>query len=144
MSALTSNEELRALALELQATKQELADARRKLKERGRHADRIRQAYTDALVLAGHHLAYLNTTRRAAAQLGGITRRRWEGAVGLMRLANIHNGRRWLRHDLEQITSRLTKAQQAAIDCPSAYYSRLCRHADQRKAAPRRGLKTHK
>lgn len=133
MSALTTNEQLRALALELDATRQDLAAARRKLKERGRHADRIRRAYVDALLMAGHHVAYLNTTRRAALELGGITQRRWESAVGLLRLANVHNGRRWLRHDLEDITKRLDKAQLQAIDCPSAYYARLCKHADQRK-----------
>lgn len=134
MTATTANEQWRLTALELAATKKELADARRKLQERGRHADRIRQAHVDALVMAGHHIAYLNTTRRAALELAGITQRRWESAVGLMRLANVVNKRnRWLIHDLEDITKRLDKAQQAALDCPPAYRSRLSKHANRRK-----------
>ena len=134
MSAITNAERVKALELELDATKRNLADARRKLKERGRHADRIRQAHVDSLVMAAHHVAYLNTTRRAAAELGAITQRRWEGAIGLMRLANCHNGDRWLIHDLAEITTRLEKAAQTALDCPSAYFARLNRHALQTRA----------
>jgi hypothetical protein len=48
-----------------------------------------------------------------------------------MRLANVHNGERWLCHDLAEITGRLEKAQRAALDCPSAYFARLNRHAKQ-------------
>lgn len=133
MSAITANEKVRALELELQTTKRNLSDARRKLRERGRHADRIRQAHVDALVMASHHVAYLNTTRRASLELGAITQRRWEGAIGLMRLANVHNGERWLIHDLADITSRLEKAAQTALDCPTAYWSRLSKNANRRK-----------
>jgi len=133
MSAITNAERVRALELELDATKRNLSDARRKLKEKGRHADRIRQAHVDSLIMASHHAAYLNTTRRAAAELGAITQRRWEGAMGLMRLANVHNGDKWLIHDLAEITSRLEKAAQTALDCPSAYWSRLSKHANRRK-----------
>jgi hypothetical protein len=135
MSAITNAERVKALELELDATKRNLADARRKLRERGRHADRIRQAHVDSLVMASHHVSYLNTTRRAAQELGAITPRRWEGAIGLMRLANVHNGERWLLHDLAEITSRLEKAAAAALDCPSAYWARLCKNANRRKAA---------
>jgi hypothetical protein len=63
MSAITNAERVKALELELDATKRNLADARRKLRERGRHADRIRQAHVDSLVMASHHVSYLNTTR---------------------------------------------------------------------------------
>lgn len=137
MSAVTSVERIRALELELSATKRSLADARRKLKERGRHADRIRQAHVDSLILASHHVGWLNTTRRAARDLAAISQRRWEGAIGLMRLANVHDGYRWLIHDLAEITTRLERAAQTALDCPSAYWSRLSKHADQRKTVTR-------
>ena len=133
MTAVSTAEHVRQLQVELNTVKRSLAAARRKLRETGRHADRIQQAHTDALLLAAQHVAYLDTSRRQALELAQITQRRWEGAIGLLKLARLHNGRRWLCHDLQVITNKLEMAKQKALDMPVAYHARLCNHAIQKR-----------
>lgn len=107
----------------------EIATLRRKLGENGRYGRRLDAAYTDALLLAGFHVAYLPTTRAFAYTHAGITHCRWENAIALLRFARIINQRVWRAHDLVTIEAGLAKAKAKAAELPEAFRARLPRHA---------------
>ncbi len=114
---------------ELRIARAELARLRRRLNENGAHGKRVDRAYHDALLLAGFHIGYLPTTRAYAYETAGITNGRWENARALLRLAKVHNGRRWLMADLMAIEAALSKAKEVALDAPNAFRGRLPKHA---------------
>lgn len=115
------------LATELAIANSEIA----KLRDQGQsvHARRVDRAWQDALALANLHIAYIETTRRNAEKFAGMTNNRWENARALLKLARLHNGRRWLAHDLATIEERLSAAKEIAIAEPAAFRARLPAHA---------------
>ena len=64
------------------------------------------------------------------ARRHGMTQRRWQNAVGLLRMARvITDYRRWVITDLASIEQRLELAKCRAIEAPESYQARLNRHA---------------
>ena len=66
----------------------EVTQLRKKLGERGRHAGRVRLAYSDGLLLAQWRSAGIMPSRDFARR-HGMTQRRWQNAVGLLRMARV-------------------------------------------------------
>lgn len=93
---------------------------RRRLRLSSRHARRVQRAFEDAHLLATLHVAYL-PTERAHALRRGLTKRRWELAIGLLRMARVHNGTSWDSHSPDVIARRLEKALEKALDDPRMY-----------------------
>lgn len=122
-------QQIRVLQSELKIANAELARLRRRVNEHGAHGRRVQRAYSDALLLAELSIAYLPTTRTFAEEHAGITHARWENARALMKLSRVHNGRRWLVHDLATIERQLSKAVETAMQTPEAYWARLPKHA---------------
>ena len=101
------------------------ARLRKNLKENSRHAQRVRQAYKDALLLSLWHTGGIVPSRRFA-EAHSITRRRWQNAVAILRMARvIVRERTWEALDAPIIQARLDKAMEAAIDIPGAFHCRL-------------------
>ena len=113
----------RHLEYEIARLRSQNAELRRRLHLNGHHARRIERAYEIALLLAGFHVAYQSTSR-AYALSQGISQRSWEGAVALLRLARVVNGRRWAVNDLAGIEKRLSAAKERATLTPDAYFAR--------------------
>lgn len=102
---------------------------RKRLGERGRHAGRVRRAYSDGLLLAQWRAVGIMPSR-AYARRHGITQRRWQNAVALLRMARvITDYRRWVITDLATIEQRLDVARTRAIEAPESYQARLIAHA---------------
>ncbi|CAN5771833.1 hypothetical protein BH10CHL1_BH10CHL1_24330 [soil metagenome] len=103
----------------------ENAQLRKKLSENSRHARRVRQAYQDALLLSLWRAGGIIPSRRFA-EAHGITRRRWQNAVALLRIARvIVRDRTWQILDATIIQARLDKAMENAIDVPGAFHCRM-------------------
>jgi len=100
---------------------------RKKLRETGRHARRVQQAYKDALLLAEWRAVRIFPSR-AYARYQGISQRRWQNATALLRLARVLDGRKWKATELAIIEQRLELAKQRAIEAPDAFRARLPRH----------------
>lgn len=119
---------IRLLELENHELRQTLGRLRNTLAERDSHARRIRQAHTDALLLALWAAAGIPTSRRYAKRRN-ITETRWENAIALLRLARVLTGnRRWVTRDAAIIEARLERAEQTAIETPVAYRARHMRY----------------
>lgn len=102
---------------------------RKRLGERGRHAGRVRRAYSDALLLAQWRAVGIMPSREFARR-HGMTQRRWQNAVGLLRMARvITDYRRWQITELATIEQRLELARERAIETPASYHARLVAHA---------------
>lgn len=121
--------QIQRLKKELQLANAEIARLRRKLPAPKPHEKRIETAWADALLLAEYHVAHQDTSRRHAYTFAGMTNHRWESAQALLRLARVHNGRRWLAHDLATIADGLDRARKQALETPEAFRARLPRHA---------------
>lgn len=126
---MRADQELRNLQIEFARIQSENTRLRKRVHERNRHTKRIDQAYSDAILLAVWRQGGVQASRRLAA-LHKMSQRRWQNAIGLLRMARIVVGhRRWSTCDLVDIEPRLCKARQYAIDSPAAYHARLNRHA---------------
>ena len=125
-------QQVRVPESQLRVANAEIAKLRRRIGEKGAHGKRLDQAYADALLLAELHLGFVATSRRSAAECADISRNRHQNAVALLRLAKVHNGRQFLRHDFATIEERLTKAKDLALDNPDAYRVRLPKHERER------------
>lgn len=102
---------------------------RKRLGERGRHAGRVRQAYSDGILLAQWRAAGIMPSREFARR-HGMTQRRWQNAIGLLRMARIIvDYRRWTITDLATVEQRLELAKCRAIEAPESFQARLNRHA---------------
>ena len=120
----------RYLAQEIKELKSENAQLRKRLRETNRHARRVEQAYRDALLLATWRAAHIFPSR-SYARHHKISQRRWQNAIGLLRLARVIEGhRRWVTTDLALVEARLSVARQRAIDTPAAFKARLNGHAN--------------
>lgn len=117
------------LQTELKLLHAEVARLRRRLNESGVLGRRLDRAYQDALLLAQFHVGFQSTTRQHAFDFAGITNNRWENAIALLKLARVHNGRRWSVHDLATIEEALAEAKANALDTPEAFHARLPKHA---------------
>lgn len=107
----------------------EVTQLRKRLGERGRHAARVRRAYTDGILLAQWRSAGIMPSREFARR-HGMTQRRWQNAVGLLRMARVVvDYRRWTITDLATIEARLDIASARAIEAPESFKARLNRHA---------------
>lgn len=124
----TSEQRVSLLELELKQLKAENAVLRNRVRENNRHVRRVGQAYDDGLLLAGLHIAYQPHSRDASP----LTRRRWDNAVGLLRLARVYNCKRFTCHNLAEIETALNRAKQIATDNPTAYLARMPSFANDR------------
>lgn len=121
---------LKLVELELAKVKDEAARLRKKLREKSRHGKRVDKAYDDALLLAHFKAVHINPSR-SYARYHAMSQRRWENAMGLLRLARIVDGRkRWNVTDLPAITERLERARDRAKAEPEAFKLRLNGHAN--------------
>ena len=125
---LPADQQIRLLESQLRVANAELARLRRRLGEKGAHSKRLDRAYSDALLLAELHLAFLPTSRAFARERVAMTHNHWENAMALLRLARCYNRRHWVEHDLATIEERLAKAKQTALETPDAYRARLPKH----------------
>lgn len=117
-------------AQEIRELKAENTALRKKLGETNRHARRVARAYQDALLLATWRAAHIFPSRSHAAH-HKISQRRWQNAIGLLRLARVIEGRsRWVTTDLALVEARLAVARQRATEQPAAYKMRLNNHAN--------------
>ena len=126
---MTPEQQIKVLQSELRLANAEIARLRRRLNEDGVHGKRVRRAYSDALLLAEFAIGYLPTTRTFAAHHAGMTHVRWENARALLKLARVHNGKRWLFHDLATIEAALDNAVEKSMETPEAFRARLPKHA---------------
>lgn len=128
---MNQDQELRYTKLQLRAAQQENARLRKKLQETCRHGRRVEQAYQDALLLAEWRMSHIIPSRDYAKFKGKMSQRRWQNAIGLLRLARVINGpRQWTITDLTIIDERLQVAKQRALESPEAYKMRLNKHAN--------------
>lgn len=126
---MNGNQQIHYLEHELRKVRAENTYLRDRLKETSRHERRVQQAYEDALLLITWHIAGIIPSRRYAA-LHRISQRRWQNALGLLRMARVVKRRRhWTASDLASAESRLQQARQRAIESPEAFFARLNRHA---------------
>lgn len=126
---MRAEQELRILRMEYDCIQAENTRLRKIAQERNRHAKRVALAYRDALQLALWMQGGILASRRYAA-LHRMSQRRWQNAIGLLRVARVVVGhRRWATCDILTIEPRLCNARQYAIDNPAAYHARLNRHA---------------
>ena len=115
---------------EIRELRAENTALRKKLGETNRHARRVARAYQDALLLATWRAAHIFPSRSYAAH-HRMSQRRWQNAIGLLRLARVIEGhRRWVTTDLALVEARLSVARQRAIDTPAAFKARLNGHAN--------------
>lgn len=120
----------RYLTQEVRELRAENAQLRKRLGETNRHARRVARAYQDALLLATWRAAHIPPSRSYAAH-HKISQRRWQNAIGLLRLARVIEGRsRWVTTDLALVEARLAVARQRATEQPAAYKMRLNGHAN--------------
>lgn len=115
------------MALELDRLREEVARLRRRLREQSRHAERMRRAYSAALLLAQLHVGYQPTSRKLARRLG-LTQRQWENGMALLRLARIVTRSGWAVHDLPTIEAALQRAYDRALEEPESFFVRGPRH----------------
>lgn len=115
------------MALELDRLRAENRRLRRRLREQSRHAERMRRAYSAALLLAQLHVGYQPTSRKLARRFG-LTQRQWENGMALLRLARVVNARQWAVHDMATIEAALQRAYDRALEEPEAFFARGPRH----------------
>ena len=77
---------------DLQAANTELA---RRLHEKNGHVKRVNLAYQDAILLATWKVGGLSPSRELAKK-HGVTQRRWQNAIGLLKMARIINVQTWV------------------------------------------------
>lgn len=115
---------IRYLELENEQLRRDVGRLAKRLAEEGHHVRRVAQARQDAELLALWAGAGLHPSRRLALRYG-LTQRRWENAIALLRLARILTGnRRWGTRDPAVIAQRLDRAAKTAIEQESAYLAR--------------------
>ena len=120
----------RYLTQEIRELRAENTALRKKLGETNRHARRVARAYQDALLLATWRAAHIAPSRSYAAH-HKMSQRRWQNAIGLLRLARVITGhRRWVTTDLSLVEARLAVARQRAIETPDTFKARLNGHAN--------------
>lgn len=118
-------QELAYCKLALAEALAENAALRKKLNENSRHARRVRQSYQDALLLSIWRTGGIIPSRRFAEK-HGITRRRWQNAIAILRIARVVvRERAWDVVDAVIIQARLDKAVETAVDVPGAFHSRV-------------------
>lgn len=115
------------IELELLRLRDENAKLRKALRINGRHSRRIQRAYESALQLAIWHVGFLDTSR-GFAKSQRMSQRTWEGAMALLRLARVVNGRRWEAHDIATIERALQRAQDRALQTPPTFFMWLSKH----------------
>jgi hypothetical protein len=126
--AMQLQQVVRLLDVENHQLRDEVARLSKMARERSYHARRVRLALDDALLLATWLVAGIHPTRRYA-RLHGVTQRRWQNALALLRMARVVvRRRRWAVDDLATIERRLTQAAQRAIADTRAYRLHLNRH----------------
>jgi hypothetical protein len=116
------------LDIENHQLRDEVARLSKLAKERSYHARRVRLAYEDAMLLALWMVAGIHPSRRYA-RMHGVTQRRWQNALALLRMARVVvRRRRWTVADTDTIERRLGQAAQRAQADARAYRLYLNRH----------------
>ena len=113
------------LETEVMKLRHENSQLRKAARDGGGYRGRISRAYQDALQLAVYHMGFENTGRAVSVDSLGLTKRRWENAIALLKLAKLHNGRRWKSYDLVEIEQKLEQAKATALACPWLYRVQL-------------------
>lgn len=117
---MVENDDLRA----------ENAQLRKRLHENARTTKRIEQAYKDAMLLSHWKTTFVHPGRDYAARVGGMSQRRWQNAIGLLKLARVVVRRRhWTTDEVAVVEVRLSKAKAVALADPQRFFLRLNRHA---------------
>lgn len=125
---MTPEQELRYLKVVNRQLQEENNGLRRRLRENSRHARRVNQAYEDCLLMATVFLGYDRPTRDHMLALG-ISRRRWQNARALAKLARVWSPKKGFTvGDVVAIESALEKAKDKAIETPEAFLARIPRH----------------
>lgn len=122
----------RYLQLENKQLQAENARLRKKLRETSRHAERIRKAKDDALLLASFINGGIIPSLRYA-RTHQMSRRQWQNAIALLRLAGVvkaHPGYGWLYQSLAEIEWRIDAIINIAIDDPGSFKSHLGSHGN--------------
>jgi hypothetical protein len=104
-----------SLVAEVRELRNENTGLRKRLAVDNRHARRVEQAYEDALLLATWRASGIHPSRRYA-RLMGMGKRRWAGAVALLRGARVVvRVRHWSTDDLASIDRRLGLVKQRVL-----------------------------
>ena len=101
--------QLERLTLKVADLQAENRQLRRRLPESTGDMRRLRNAHRDAQAMLLHRFNGYAISRDNCLSLG-IPRRRWVWAVGLMKLARIHDGRDLIEPDFEAATTALNGA----------------------------------
>lgn len=104
--------QLERLTLKVADLQAENRALRRRLPESVGDMRRLRQAHRDAQAMLLHRFNGYAISRANCLTLG-IPRRRWVWAVGLLKLARIHDGRDIIETDFEAATTALDNAFKA-------------------------------
>lgn len=129
---MTNEQKIRDLQLELERANAEATKLRKRLKENSRHAQRVEKAFKDALLLAGWANVCIPPTMRYAAY-HQMSRRRWQNAIGLLRLAGVIRhapGYMWIYRTQAEIEWRIDAVRGLATNNPDAYRASLSGHAN--------------
>lgn len=97
------------LTLKVADLQKENQQLRKRLPESVGDMRRLRQAYRDARAMLTHRFNGYSISRASCLTLS-IPRRRWPWAVGLLKLARVHNGRDVIEQDLDAAIAALDAA----------------------------------
>ena len=112
------NAQLRRDVQRLNAENRQL---RRQLRNASAFVWMIQNSYENALQLAIEHVGYQSTSRAEVTRGDRLSKRQWERAVVLLKMAGIHSGKGWKYHTVTEIEGRLSIARQQAMDSEQAY-----------------------
>jgi predicted glycosyl hydrolase (DUF1957 family) len=102
----------REMAAQMQALRDENTRLRNRLHQNGWALRISDQAYRDAMLLAAEIMADMDASMDTMREVHGVTRRRWEWARALMRLAGIADTyNRLTEFDGATVERKLRKAQ---------------------------------
>ena len=107
----------REIAAQMQSLRDENTLMRKQLQQNGWAVRISDQAYRDSLLLAAEILADMDASRQTMQDAHGLSRRRWEWARALMRLAGIADTyNRLTEFDGATVETKLRKARDRAAD----------------------------
>lgn len=126
---MTHDQLITSLELEIRRLRAETAQLRHRLGERNRHARRVQRAAEDARLLLLFRAGGCPTSLGHASQQAGMSRRRWEAAIALLRMARLldYDWSWSLGSDADNETA-LSRAAGRAIANRSSFLMRLAKH----------------
>lgn len=126
---MTPEQTATALQLEVKRLAADNAELRRKLEERNRHRQRVLQAATDARLLLLWRSGGTSTSAATANRLAGMSRRRWQNAVALLRMARLVDfAWKWDERAPDAAERAVVRATERAIASRDSFLMRLPKH----------------